>query len=74
MPIPLTYNPQECENDPHNNVGRCCDVIGVVAQKDRAWTVMKFVRDVGGNSTYWLRNFETDEVMRCGLSNMTNLY
>lgn len=60
-------------NDPHNNINRYCDVIGVKAEP-RSWRLVEFVRDAGGKASYRLVNDTTGARMRAGLDNLTNLY
>lgn len=58
--------------DPHNNINRLCSVLGVPGF--RAWHVDEFVRDSGGNATYWLTNIWTGQRMRANMASLTNLY
>jgi hypothetical protein len=60
-------------NDPHNNIYRNCDVIGVRSEP-RSWRVVEYFHDGRHGSSYWLVNLATGAKMRANLSAMTNLW
>lgn len=59
-------------NDPYNNVGRHCSILGEAGY--RVWRLEEFVRDRGGNATYVLRHVETGARVRANIACLTNLY
>lgn len=66
------FNEDLATKDPHNNIDRHCDIIGVNAPS-RSWRVVSYFEDSYGSS-YWLINVETGAKMRASLASLTNLY